>query len=122
MRNPRKAKPESNEPSLKEKLSASFLTAFEADFKANGLAVIEQLRVDEPAKYVEVGAKLIAAVEQPAPAPGSFSSCDSQADIAINLLKQVGLPDGAATPSMIEAAVEAQLLFVETLERIAKGD
>jgi hypothetical protein len=37
-------------------------------------------------------------------------------------LKQVGLPDGAATPSMIEQAVEAQLLFVETLERIAKGN
>jgi len=37
-------------------------------------------------------------------------------------LKQVGLPDGAATPAMIEQAVEAQLLFVETLERIAKGN
>jgi len=37
-------------------------------------------------------------------------------------LKDVGVPDGGATPSMIEAAVEAQLLFVGTLERIAKGN
>ena len=40
MRNPRKAKPESNEPSLKEKLSASFLTAFEADFKAKAVQTL----------------------------------------------------------------------------------
>jgi len=32
------------------------------------------------------------------------------------------VPDGGATPSMIEQATEAQLLFVATLERIAKGN
>jgi hypothetical protein len=55
-------------------------------------------------------------------ASGDFSDCQSQADIAIRLLNDVGVPDGGATPSMIEAAVEAQLLFVERLEAIAKGN
>jgi hypothetical protein len=119
----RKTKPASEEPSLKERLSASFLAAFEADFKTNGITVIEKLRVDDPGRYVEVGAKLISAVEQPAPAPGGFSRSDSQADIALRLLVQAGLADeSAATESMIEQAVAAQLLFVETLERIAKGN
>jgi hypothetical protein len=105
----------SGEPSLKERLSASFLAAFEADFKTNSIAVIERLRVEDPAKYVEVGAKLIAAVEQPAPGPDAFAGCKTQAD-------NVGLPDGAATEDMLDRAVEAQLVLVAALERIAKGN
>jgi hypothetical protein len=86
------------------------------------IAAIERLRDEDPARYCDIGAKLIAAVEQPPPAPDSFSSCQSQSDIALNLLKQVGLPDGAATPSMIEQAVEEQLLFLGRLEEICKGN
>jgi hypothetical protein len=118
----RKVKPASSEPSLKERLSASFLAAFEADFKTHGIAVIEQLRVDDPGRYVEVGAKLISAVEQPPPAPGALSNASTQQDVAINLLRQVGLPDGGETPEMVEAAVAAQLRFVAELEQLVKGN
>jgi hypothetical protein len=122
MSNPRKAT-QAKEPSLKEKLSASFLAAFEADFKTHGIAVIERLRAEEPAKYIEVGAKLIASIEQPPPVPGSFSKSDSQSDIALRLLVQAGLADeSAATPAMIEQAVAAQLRFVAELEQLVKGN
>src|SRR5215813_14900716 len=100
------AKPESSEPSLKEKLSASFLTAFEADFKTHGIQVIEQLRAEDPGKYVEVGAKLIAAVEQPPPGsgPGDFRDCKSIFDMGRKMLLDNGMPEAALTDQAIEQA------------------
>ena len=111
-------------PDFRHDLSADFVQALAADWKENGTAVIARVRQEAPEKYCELVAKtvpkemLISADR----VSDNFRDCENQADIAINLLKQVGLPDGAATPSMIEQAVEAQLLFVETLERIAKGN
>jgi hypothetical protein len=52
----RKLKPE--EPSLRAKLSTAFLEAFERDFAANGVAVIEALRNKSPDKYAEIAARL----------------------------------------------------------------
>jgi hypothetical protein len=49
---PRKQK--YGEPSLRDKLSESYLRAFEADFAANGVAAIEKLRERNPAKYSEI--------------------------------------------------------------------
>jgi hypothetical protein len=57
----RKAK--TAEPSLRDKLSAAFLEAFEADFAENGIAAIQQLRAKSPEKYREISARLIAATE-----------------------------------------------------------
>jgi hypothetical protein len=120
MRTPRKASPANKEPSLKEKLSASFLAAFESDFKTHGISVIEKLRVDDPAKYVEVGAKLIAAVEQ-SPAPDGYATCRSQQDIARKILHDVGAVDEGITTDMIDKVVELQLEFTSQIERIAGG-
>jgi hypothetical protein len=47
--------------------------------------------------------------------PDHFKDCETQADIALRMLKDLGVHDGGATPSMIEQATEAQLLFVATL-------
>jgi len=111
-------------PDFRHNLSADFVQALAADWKENGPTVIASVREQTPDKYCELVAKIVPKemLINADRAPNDFRDCENQADIAINLLKQVGLPDGAATPSMIEAAVEAQLLFVETLERIAKGD
>ena len=105
-------------------LSVNFVQALAADWKENGTAVIARVRQDAPEKYCELVAKIVPKkmLISSDRASGDFSDCQSQADIAIGLVKDVGVPDGGATPSMIEAAVEAQLLFVGTLERIAKGN
>ena len=111
-------------PDFRHELSVDFVQALAADWKENGTAVIARVRQEAPEKYCELVAKTVPKEMLISADRGSdnFRDCENQADIAINLLKQVGLPDGAATPSMIEQAVEAQLLFVETLERIAKGN
>jgi len=109
---------------FRHELSVDFVQALAADWKENGTAVIARVRQDAPEKYCELVAKIVPKkmLISSDRASGDFSDCQSQADIAIRLLKDVGVPDGGATPSMIEAAVEAQLLFVGTLERIAKGN
>ena len=50
-------------PSLRDKLGENFLRAIQSDFEANGAAVIEQLRLKSPEKYVEIAARLIARIE-----------------------------------------------------------
>jgi hypothetical protein len=111
-------------PDFRHDLSVDFVQALAADWKENGTAVIAKVRQEAPEKYCELVAKTVPKemLITSDRASGDFSDCQTQADIAINLLKQVGVPDGGATPSMIEAAVEAQLLFVERLEAIAKGN
>ncbi len=47
------------EPSLREKLSQSFLEALTADFAINGPAVIEKMRATHPERYAELAAKMI---------------------------------------------------------------
>ena len=113
---PRKAK--ASEPSLRDRLSANFLAAFQADFEANGAAVIEALRAESPAKYTEIAAKLIAAAEPP-PDPNDFSKAKTIQDIGRGLLRQVGMADDDITDAMIDAAVEANNRLVDTLESIA---
>ena len=79
-------KPKTSEPSLRDKLSAAFLEAFQSDFEANGVAAIEQLRNKSPDKYTEIAARLIAATE-PQSQPTGFASCDSMEDSACGYLK-----------------------------------
>src|SRR5262249_23354501 len=111
-------------PDFRHELSVDFVQALAADWKENGTAVIARVRQDSPDKYCELVAKIVPKemLISSDRASDDFSDCQSQADIAINLLKQAGLPDGGATPAMIEQAMEAQMAFVETLERIAKGN
>ena len=116
MMKPRKTK--TAEPSLRDKLSETFLRAFQSDFEANGVDVIVRLREKYPERYAELGAKLIEATEPPA-AQDVWSQCKSTEDIGRQLLLQVGAEEFAITPEMIEQALEANERLVDTLAAIA---
>jgi hypothetical protein len=112
-------KPKTSEPSLRDKLSAAFLEAFQSDFEANGVAAIEQLRNKSPDKYTEIAARLIAATE-PQSQPTGFASCDSMEDIGVRLLESVGAPRDTITEAMVQAAINANDAFLERLAQIAQ--
>src|SRR5262245_66506815 len=82
-----KQKQKTNEPSVRDKLSAKFLEAFEQDFRLYGVDAIEKLREESPAKYAEIASRLIAAIE---PKPDGFEQCKSLPEIAVKLIKSVG--------------------------------
>src|SRR5262245_20923441 len=110
-------KAKGNEPSLRDKLSHNFLRAFEADFSTHGVEVIEQLRTKHPDRYAELAARLIATTE---PKPDGFESCQSTEAIGRRLLRSVGLEDeDAATPAMVQAALDAQDRLIRTYLKIA---
>ena len=111
-------------PDFRHDLSVDFVQALAADWKENGTAVIARVRQEAPEKYCELVAKIVPKemLISADRALNDFQDCENQADIALRLLGQVGLPEGAATPSMIEQAIEAQLSFLETMERIAKSN
>jgi hypothetical protein len=56
-------KPETKEPSLRQKLAENLLRDFHNDYAAKGKAALETLREKSPEKYCELGARLIAAAE-----------------------------------------------------------
>jgi hypothetical protein len=108
-------KRKSNEPSLRDKLSANFLRDFEADFAANGADVIKQLRVKHPDRYAELGARLIAQAEPPG--GNEYDQAKSMDDIGRIHLRQMGIND--PTEQQIEAALAAHDRFISELEIIA---
>ena len=79
-----KTKLKPNEPSARDKLSASFLKAFESDFETHGVEVIEQLREKHPDRYAQIATQLIAAVE---PKSDGFESCQGKEAIGRRLLR-----------------------------------
>ena len=104
-------KPKTSEPSLRDKLSAAFLEAFQSDFEANGVAAIEQLRNKSPDKYTAT---------EPQSQPTGFASCDSMEDIGVRLLESVGAPRDTITEAMVQAAINANDAFLERLAQIAQ--
>jgi hypothetical protein len=112
-------KPKTSEPSLRDKLSAAYLEAFQKDFEVNGVAAIEALRKESPAKYSEIAARLIAATEPPPKADG-FEADTSMQAIGRRLLKSVGTDESAVTDDMIARAIEANDQFIARLEQIAR--
>ena len=110
-------------PDFRQDLSADFVQALAADWKENGATTIAKVREQTPDRYCQLVAQVVPKemLISADRAPGDFSDCDSQADIALRLLRDVGLPEGAATPSMVEAAMEAQLAFLAEMERLVKG-
>src|SRR5262249_34347384 len=109
-------KPKNHEPSLRDKLSQNFLRAFESDFETHGVDVIEQLREKSPEKYAKIASKLIATTE---PKADGFEQCKDMESIGRRLLRSVGLEDeGAATPAMVQAALDAQDRLISELAKI----
>jgi len=109
----KKSKP--TEPSVRDKLSASFLKAFQNDFEINGIEAIEKLREENPAKYAEIASRLIAAAE---PHPEGFEGCRTKRDIGIALLKSVGANDFEITEEAIEEAIKCNDDFIDALQAI----
>ena len=106
-------KPKPTEPSARDKLSASFLTAFQNDFEINGIEAIKKLREENPAKYAEIGSRLIAATE---PKPEGLESAKDMRDVAVALLKRVGFND--PDDDSIQQAIEANDQFINALQAI----
>jgi hypothetical protein len=103
------------EPSLRTKLSQSYLEALEADFRLHGKAVIERMRERDPTRYAELAAKMIMTSEPP-PDALDFSSANSMEEIGQRLLQSIGL--AAPTEEEIEQALAENEKFVAGLEAI----
>jgi hypothetical protein len=104
-----------NGQTVRDKLSANFMKAFESDFETHGVEVIEQLRQKSPEKYAEIAAKLIAASE---PKADGFDDCNDMESIGRKLLRQVGVPEYDATAEMVQEALAAQDIFIAKLQAI----
>ena len=106
-------KPKVSEPSALDKLSASFVKAFQNDFENFGIEAIEKLREQNPAKYAEIASRLIAVVE---PKLEGFEGAKNMHDVAIALLKSVGFND--PDDNSIQQAIEANDQFINALQAI----
>ena len=111
-------KPKAAEPSLRAKLSAAFLEAFERDFSTYGVSVIEKLRERSPEKYAELAGKLIMTTEPP---HDGFNEAQTMEEIGRKLLQSVGANELALTDDMIEQAIAANDAFIARLGQIAAG-
>jgi hypothetical protein len=109
-----------NKPDLRQKLTADFVAALQADWDLHGQEIIAALRTKAPTKYAEIISRF--AMPDPLPAADDFSQCKTMQDIGRGLLKQIGLSEDAITDSMIEQAVAANDVLVAELERIAEGN
>src|SRR5262245_37752252 len=99
-----KSKP--REPSLLDQLSAPFRD-FVADFKANGKIVLEQVRKENPAKYLEMASRLAGLVATLKPEVNPLTKANTHEEIAMLMLKQNGVPEEQITPNVIEDVVAA---------------
>jgi hypothetical protein len=57
-----------------------------------------------------------------AAAKPDFSACQTEADIARQLLTQIGIHDDAITPDMVRQAEEANAALLARLIQIAEGN
>jgi len=108
-------KPKPTEPSVRDKLSAAFLKAFQADFQNFGIEAIEKLREENPAKYAEIASRLIAVVEPPIE---GFEGCRTPRDLGIALLKSVHINEYEITEDMIAEAIRCNDAFIDQLQAI----
>ena len=108
-------KPKASEPSVRDKLSAAFLKAFQSDFESFGIEAIEKLREENPAKYAEIASRLIAVVEPPLE---GFEGCRTPRDLGIALLKSVGANEFEMSEDMITEAIKCNDQFINALQAI----
>src|SRR5262245_29760939 len=116
MRKPSKPKP--TKASLVEELSEP-LRDFVADFKTHGKSALETVRERSPEKYLELSTKLLPLVAALNPGASGFSDCQSQNEIAVRLLRSMGIAEYAISEAMVADAIEANDIFVERLKAIA---
>src|SRR5262249_35300360 len=118
MRKPKKTS-YSSEPSLRDKLSASFVDSVMTDWEKNRDTAISELRQTDIVKYCELVSKLIS----PPSAPASpYASAQSVRDVGRLLMQQVGADPEMVTDEMADEAVAANLKLIETLQTIKERD
>jgi hypothetical protein len=105
---------------LRQKLTADFVVALQADWDEHGKEIIAALRTKAPTKYAEIISRL--AMPEPMPPPSDFSQCKSVEDIGRKLLEEVGVAEVAMTDDMIARAIEANEAFIARLQEIAEGN
>src|SRR5262245_1830630 len=116
MRKPTKTKP--IKASLVEELSEP-LRDFVSDFKLHGKSALETVRERSPEKYLELSTKLLPLVAALNPGASGFSDCQSQNEIAVRLLRSMGVSEFDISEQMVADAVQANEKFVATLKNIA---
>jgi len=107
-----------NEPSTRDKLSAKFDADLLADYEAHGREAIAAAREKSPEKWLDAVGRRISAIE---PRPDGYESCQDMREIAIKHLQSIGFSD--PDERSIQAAIEANDIFVNTLQQIrAEGE
>jgi hypothetical protein len=105
---------------LRQRLTADFVAALQADWVEHGREVIQKIRQDNPVKYGELIARLVP-MDANLPADDDLSQAQSMEDIGRALLKQIGVHEAGITDGMIQAAIEAHDDFTAELQRIGDG-
>ena len=116
----RKPSPSSSEPSLRDKLSASFIESVQKDWDENRATAIAELREKDIKAYAELVAKLISPEHSVPSSP--WAAAKSSRDIGKLLLAQVGMDPDMVTDEMAYEAVAANLRLIEQLEAIKERD
>ena len=94
------------------------LKDFVNDFKEHGKTVLETVRAENPAKYLEMASKLAALVVTLKPPQDGFHDANTMEEIGLRLLKSIGMEEEDITPEMIAEAIAANEKFVAGLEEI----
>jgi hypothetical protein len=115
MKQQRKSQSKAQELSARDKLSKAVDEDFAADWAINGRKAVEEMRAKDPSKYVEAAVRRIATVESK---PGGMANAHTLEEIAIQLLKNIGLSEDLITPVEIKECVEANNIMVAKLEAI----
>jgi len=104
-------------PTLRQQLSEP-LRDFVADFKAHGKTVLEQVRQNNPEKYLELSTKLLPLVAALNPGADDFADCRTPRDLGIALLKSVRVDEYEITEDMIAEALKCNDNFINALQAI----
>jgi hypothetical protein len=102
------------EPSMLDELSGP-LRAFVRHFQDHSIEAIEQLRLKNPEKYIELSTRLVALIATLKPEPDGFKQCKTMEEVGIKLLQSVKCPEDLITGAMVEDAIKANDTLVEQL-------
>jgi hypothetical protein len=109
-------KAKSTEPSLLDQLDGPMRDIVK-DFRENGAAALEAVRLRNPEKYLELSTKLLPLIVSLNPAGSDFSGCRSMQDIGTKLLLSVGITD--PSDEQIASAIKANDDFIQRLQGIS---
>jgi len=111
-----KKKTKTAEPSLLDQLNGP-LKDIVKDFRENGAAALEAVRLRNPEKYLELSTKLLPLIVSLNPPGSDFSGCKSMEDIGTKLLLSVGISD--PSDAQIADAIKANDEFIARLQGVS---